>query len=113
METIARIDDAEQQRRLMDVILHDVKRIDRLITDISSASRLDAELSGELPAASNLSEMLSHWTEMLTQRYPQTGFDCLLEQRPLMVAMHNDRIIQVLDNLLSNTLPSRKPEPAC
>ena len=112
VETIARIDDAEQQRRLMDVILHDVKRIDRLITDISSASRLDAELSGELPAASNLSEMLSHWTEMLTQRYPQTGFDCQLEQRPLMVAMHNDRIIQVLDNLLSNAVSFHPENPS-
>lgn len=39
-------DDAKRAR-LIDVIQHDVKRLDRLITDISNASRLDAELARE------------------------------------------------------------------
>ena len=45
VETAARIDDPEKQRRLMAIIQDDVERLDRLITDISDASRLDAELS--------------------------------------------------------------------
>ena len=45
METVARIEDPEQQKRLMTIILDDVQRLDRLISDISDASRLDAELS--------------------------------------------------------------------
>ena len=45
VETAARIDDPVKQRRLMAIILDDVERLDRLITDISDASRLDAELS--------------------------------------------------------------------
>ena len=44
VETAARIDDPANQRRLMAIILDDVERLDRLITDISDASRLDAEL---------------------------------------------------------------------
>src|SRR5690606_7900580 len=47
VETAARIDDPEQQRRLMAIVLDDVQRLDRLISDISDASRLDAELSRE------------------------------------------------------------------
>jgi two-component system, OmpR family, sensor histidine kinase ChvG len=45
VETVARVADPEQQKRLMSIILDDVARLDRLITEISDASRLDAELS--------------------------------------------------------------------
>ena len=45
VETTTRVKDPEQQRRLMAVILDDVQRMNRLISDISDASRLDAELS--------------------------------------------------------------------
>ena len=45
VETASRVPDGRQQQRLMAVILEDVQRLDRLITDISNASRLDAELS--------------------------------------------------------------------
>jgi two-component system sensor histidine kinase ChvG len=45
VETVARVPDPEQQKRLMSIILDDVARLDRLITEISDASRLDAELS--------------------------------------------------------------------
>jgi two-component system, OmpR family, sensor histidine kinase ChvG len=45
VETAARVKDPEQQRKLLAVVLEDVQRLDRLITDISDASRLDAELS--------------------------------------------------------------------
>ena len=45
VETAVRIEDPVKQRRLMAIILDDVERLDRLITDISDASRLDAELS--------------------------------------------------------------------
>ncbi|TAL01876.1 MAG: HAMP domain-containing protein [Rhodospirillaceae bacterium] len=45
VETVARLKDPEQQKRLLAIIVDDVGRLDRLISDISDASRLDAELS--------------------------------------------------------------------
>jgi two-component system sensor histidine kinase ChvG len=45
VETVARVKDPEQQKKLMSIIMEDVTRLDRLITEISDASRLDAELS--------------------------------------------------------------------
>jgi two-component system sensor histidine kinase ChvG len=45
VETVARVKDPEQQKQLMSIIMEDVTRLDRLITEISDASRLDAELS--------------------------------------------------------------------
>ncbi len=45
IETWRRIDDPEKQRRLLGIVGEDVGRLDRLISDISDASRIDAELS--------------------------------------------------------------------
>ena len=104
VETISRIDDPDQQRRLMNVIINDVNRLDRLITDISSASRLDAELTGQLPDASNLSEIVKNWTDMLAQHHETVTFDLALTETPVMVKMHISRIIQILDNLIANAL---------
>ena len=47
VETLPLVKTEKQRQRLMDVIQHDVIRLDRLITDISNASRLDAELARE------------------------------------------------------------------
>lgn len=47
VETLPIARNDESRKRLMDVIQHDVRRLDRLITDISDASRLDAELARE------------------------------------------------------------------
>jgi two-component system sensor histidine kinase ChvG len=42
----------DSKKRLMDVIQHDVRRLDRLISDISDASRLDAELPASMQVRS-------------------------------------------------------------
>lgn len=47
VETVARVNSEEQRDKLLAVIQNDVQRLDRLISDISDASRLDAELSRE------------------------------------------------------------------
>ncbi|MFK5088304.1 histidine kinase dimerization/phospho-acceptor domain-containing protein, partial [Klebsiella pneumoniae] len=44
IETMGRTQDPEKQARLFDIIKQDVGRLNRLISDISDASRLDAEL---------------------------------------------------------------------
>ena len=51
-ETLSMVKDPKQQEVLLDILTHDVDRMDRLITDISDSSRLDAELAR------------SHWEEM-------------------------------------------------
>src|SRR5690606_29492012 len=47
VETLPLARNDSSRDRLMEVIQHDVRRLDRLITDISDASRLDAELARE------------------------------------------------------------------
>lgn len=45
VDTLRKVEDPELQARLLDVVQDDVRRLDRLITEISTASRIDAELS--------------------------------------------------------------------
>ncbi len=57
VETLPLAKTETSQERLMEVIQHDVRRLDRLITDISDASRLDAELAREDAATVDLEEV--------------------------------------------------------
>ncbi len=45
LESMTRVDDPALRRQLLDIASHDVQRIDRLVTEIADASRIDAELS--------------------------------------------------------------------
>ena len=58
VETATKIKDEEKRQKLMEIIHHDIQRLDRLITDISSASRLDAELSRDEMEKVNLQSLL-------------------------------------------------------
>jgi len=66
VETVARVEGDERRERLLAVIQHDVQRLDRLISDISDASRLDAELSREAAERVDLVEMMRTLVEIET-----------------------------------------------
>src|SRR5690606_28555409 len=57
----------EHRDKLLDVIDHDVRRLDRLVSDISNASRLDSELVKEEEESFNLVKMLTNLSEYLGQ----------------------------------------------
>ena len=107
VETATRVQDAEQQRRLMAIIQDDVQRLDRLITDISDASRLDAELSRAETTAVDIGRLLSTLKEV----HPQTAGQDIprlriegTDQQDLEVAGIEGRLGQVLRNLISNAI---------
>jgi two-component system sensor histidine kinase ChvG len=54
LETLDLVTDPVARERLLGILKNDVKRLDRLVTDISNASRLDAELSRDQPKAIDL-----------------------------------------------------------
>src|SRR5690606_36057609 len=58
LETLPLVKTDEQRARLTSLLQQDVRRLDRLITDISNASRLDAELSRDRPRAIDLNDLL-------------------------------------------------------
>lgn len=60
VETLELVKNAETRARLLRILEQDIGRMDRLITDISHASRLDAELSRDAPAPLELDKLIAH-----------------------------------------------------
>lgn len=114
VETVVRIQDPERQKPLMAIIEDDVRRLDRLISDISAASRLDAELSRAEAGPVDLGAML----RMLAQVHATTAGDDpdrprltadLPEGVDLTVAGVEGRLVQVFQNLIANAVSFSPP----
>lgn len=118
VETAARIEDPTKQRRLMAIILDDVERLDRLISDISDASRLGAELSRLETSAIDIGEMLRALVEMQETTSREDGdaetaaqfvLDLPERGRQLVVTGIETRLSQVFINVLANATSFSPP----
>jgi two-component system, OmpR family, sensor histidine kinase ChvG len=104
------------RRKLVDIINHDVRRLDRLITDISDASRLDAELARETARPVNLASLLHTLCEITRENRVASGLNIVLaiegcttpEQigncKDYIVTGHDSRLSQVIVNVLDNAI---------
>jgi len=113
VETISRVEDPEQQKKLMSIILDDVQRLDRLISDISDASRLDAELSRARTRPVDLGRLLSVLVETHQATAPEAGPGLRFEIRgedSLVVQGIDERLGQVLRNLIANAATFSPPD---
>ena len=112
VETVARVEEPEQQRRLMTIILDDVQRLDRLISDISDASRLDAELSRAESETVDVGQLLEALVEVHRATVGEDGprFELSLPQgAPLTVQGLEGRLGQVFRNLIANAISFSPP----
>ena len=114
VETTARITDPEQQRRLMGIIVEDVQRLNRLISDISDASRLDAELSRAAAEAVDISEMLRMLAELYQTAADDGGPRVVVRlqsaEAQLRVPGLEGRLVQVFRNLIGNAVSFSPPD---
>ncbi len=106
-ETFPLAKSKDQRERLLGVILHDVRRLDRLISDISDASRLDAELarqSAELvDVAKLLTTVVDVAREMASKIHPTVKLTLTLDDKAELFVLGNDgRLGQVVNNLIDN-----------
>ncbi|GBR47807.1 histidine kinase [Acetobacter pomorum] len=115
IETLLRIEDLNQQRRLLTIINDDVRRLDRMITDISDASRLDAEMSRAKAEPVAIAPLLSVLAEIQQatrqdgQPIVQTNVQGDTPENPLEVLAVEDRLVQVLRNLIGNAISFSPP----
>lgn len=102
VETAARVSDPAMQKKLMVVIADDVRRLDRLITDISNASRLDAELSKTETEIVELTAMLETLADIDHATGASGATISLKVVRGLRVEGIGDHLVQVFRNLIAN-----------
>jgi len=116
IETAERVQDPASRQKLMLIIRDDVDRMTRLITDISSASRLDAELGRAEPEVIDIGKKLMQ----LADHYRSDGLSGGPFSRvvikpiafPLCMMGVKGRLIQVFQNLIDNAMsfsPADKP----
>jgi two-component system, OmpR family, sensor histidine kinase ChvG len=107
IEMLSRAKDEAARLRLMEIVRNDVKRIDRLITDISDASRLDAELSREASEPVDIERLLETITEVYTQTSLPRGVRLELEidlPAGATVIGRAERLGQIVRNLVDNAV---------
>ena len=104
--TLRMIKREDQRNKLPDVIDHDVRRLDRLVSDISNASRLDSELVKEEEEPFNLMNMLGNLGQYLGEDAKKNGIDFIadLPEGPITVQGLEARLAQVFVNLITNAI---------
>jgi two-component system, OmpR family, sensor histidine kinase ChvG len=115
VETLPLARSEASRARLLEVIEHDVKRLDRLISDISDASRLDAELQRQDMTLVDLRRLLTTLASVANET--RLGHDVAVEVRfegrgssdTFAVPGHDSRLGQVISNLLSNAQSFSEP----
>lgn len=120
VETASKIKDEDKRQKLMDIIHHDVRRLDRLISDISSASRLDSELSREEMSRINITNMLYRLRdaykdpmERVTENSKERNGKIIIanpDDSEIFVLGNEERLAQVFGNLISNALSFSPPK---
>ena len=112
VETLDRVTDPDDRQQLLAIIGDDVRRLDRLISDIADISRLDAQLSRSAFAPVDLGALMQ---TLINSRISR---DATLEARfrfvapfdAVMVAGDEVRLARVIDNLIDNALSFAPPE---
>ncbi|HQT76541.1 MAG TPA: stimulus-sensing domain-containing protein [Rhodopila sp.] len=105
IETLLRIEDPSRRKQLLTIIAQDVVRLDRLISDVSDASRLDAELSRSsikqvdiVPILRTLQEL----DEATRDDENDPKLEVVAPAAGVRVWAVEDRLVQVLRNLIGN-----------
>ena len=114
VETAAKVKGADQQRKLLAIVEDDIQRLDRLINDISDASRLDAELNRAQAETVDLATVLVNLADM----HRATSEDAVVPEVALLfppgvqllVTGMEDRLFQVFHNLIGNAISFSAPD---
>ena len=100
-ETLVKLRNQSDKRKIMNIILKDVDRIDRLISDISLSSRLDAELARIELKSVNIYKLLK---TLIDIRSTSLNYNIKFqyEFKNILIEGNEEKIAQVIDNIIDN-----------
>jgi two-component system sensor histidine kinase ChvG len=107
VDSLERIEDPELRRQLIEIVRHDVARLDRLIVDIAEVSRLDAELSRArfepVDLGGLIEPMVESWEARAGARDVRIAF---ARPRAGSTIIQGDeaRLARAIDNLVDNAI---------
>ena len=99
----------EQREKLISIIQQDVSRMDRLITDISKASKVDANLARDTAQTLDVAEIVANITDFYAQTTSGDGpqlrnMTAMDGDDPAFIRAFETPFAQVLRNLIDNAL---------
>lgn len=106
VETLRVAKEGEGKLKLLDILQNDVQRLDRMVSDISNASRLDAELVNEETQRFELTMMLRNIAEFHRMEAEDEGIELIWEEpaKPIFFDGLEERLAQVFVNLVTNAI---------
>lgn len=112
IESLPRVDDPALRGELIQIATHDVRRIDRLVSEISDASRIDAEMSRARLERIDLGEMVRAIIGGREDRAENGGREITLALRgpAAIVRGVGARLERVVENLLDNAVSFSPPD---
>jgi two-component system sensor histidine kinase ChvG len=110
-ESLGKVEDPALRAQLLEIATHDVRRIDRLVTEISDASRIDAEMSRTEFEPVDLAQLLCTIAENRAARDENEGRQLEISgaDRPARVMGVPVRLERVIQNLLDNAVSFSPP----
>jgi two-component system sensor histidine kinase ChvG len=112
LESLEKVEDPELRRQLTDIAAHDVRRIDRLVTEIADVSRIDAELSRTAFESVDMAMLVASVLEARAKREANGGCTVSISSRgsgSSRVSGHAPQLERVLENLLDNAVSFSPP----
>ena len=112
VESLAKVEDPDLRRQLTEIAGHDVRRIDRLVTEISDASRIDAEMSRAVLEPVDLGALARNIVARREERGLNRGVRIELREpsAPVLVLGLAVRLERVIENLIDNAVSFSPPD---